>query len=269
LNLQRFQPGAAVAVNHNDATARSVKRKRQMDNALYVGLSKQMLLGRELDITANNLANANTTGFKVETLMSTADPQRAKGMSIGSAPVQFVADNGVARDFSQGPLQSTGAPLDLAIMGQGFFQVSTANGTRYTRDGRFATDAQGQLVTQSGDPVLDAGGSPITLNPQGGSPTIGGDGTITQTIPGQSSVQTVGKVGVVSFADMSHTTNAASTPVTGQVLRQGMLEGSNVQSITQVTDLIRISRAYDMISQMMNSTSSLSATAVQRLGTVQ
>ena len=251
-----------------------------MDNALYVGLSKQMLLGRELDITANNLANANTTGFKVETLMSTADPQRAKGMSIGSAPVQFVADNGVARDFSQGPLQSTGAPLDLAIMGQGFFQVSTANGTRFTRDGRFATDAQGQLVTQSGDPVLDAGGSPITLNPQGGTPNIGGDGTITQTIPGQTSVQTVGKVGVVSFDDMSsltkegaglfsNTTNAASTPVTGQVLRQGMLEGSNVQSITQVTDLIRISRAYDMISQMMNSTSSLSATAVQRLGTVQ
>jgi len=251
-----------------------------MDNALYVGLSKQMLLERELDITANNLANANTTGFKVEALMSTADPQRAKGMSLGAAPVQFVAGNGVARDFSQGPLQSTGAPLDLAIMGQGFFQISTANGTRFTRDGRFSTDAQGQLVTQAGDPVLDASGSPITLNPQGGAPTIGGDGTITQTLPGQTGSQSVGKVGVVSFADMStltkegaglysNTTNAPPTPVTGQVLRQGMLESSNVQPIIQVTDMIRISRAYDMISQMMNSTASLSSTAVQRLGTVQ
>jgi flagellar basal-body rod protein FlgF len=251
-----------------------------MDNALYVGLSKQVLLERELDITANNLANANTTGFKVETLMSTPDPVTPPALPAGTRPIQFVADNGVARDFSQGALQPTGAPLDLAIMGQGFFQISTANGTRYTRDGRFATDAQGQLVTQAGDPVLDASGSPITLNPQGSQPSIGGDGTITQTLPGQGASQTVGKVGVVSFADMtslskegeglfSNTTNAPPQPVTGQVLRQGMLESSNVQTITQVTDLIRISRAYDMISNMMNSTASLSETAVQRLGTVQ
>ena len=251
-----------------------------MDNALYVGLSKQVLLERELDIAANNLANANTTGFKVESLISTADPVTPPGMSVGSAPVQFVADNGVARDFSQGSLQPTGAPLDLAIMGQGLFQVSTAAGTRFTRDGRFTTDASGQLVTQAGDPVLDASGSPITLNPQGGPPSIGGDGTITQTVAGQSQSQTIGKVGVVSFADMStltkqgeglysNTSNAPPQPVTGQVLRQGMLESSNVQPIIQVTDLIRISRAYDMISQMMNSTASLSSTAVQRLGTVQ
>ncbi len=251
-----------------------------MDNALYVGLSKQVLLERELDITANNLANANTTGFKVEALMSTPDPVTPPGMSLGAAPVQFVTDNGVARDFSQGPLQSTGAPLDLAIMGQGFFQISTAGGTRYTRDGRFASNAQGQMVTQQGDPVLDSSGSPISLNPQGSAPTIGGDGTITQTIPGQTGAQSVGKVGVISFADMSsltkegnglyaNTTNAASQPVTGQVLRQGMLESSNVQPIIQVTDMIRISRAYDMIAQMMNSTASLSSTAVQRLGTVQ
>jgi flagellar basal-body rod protein FlgF len=251
-----------------------------MDNALYVGLSKQVLLERELDIAANNLANANTTGFKVEALISTPDPVTPPGMSLGSAPVQFVADSGVARDFSQGSLQPTGAPLDLAIMGQGFFQVTTAAGTRFTRDGRFTTDASGQLVTQAGDPVLDASGSPITLNPQGGPPSIGGDGTITQTVAGQSQSQTIGKVGVVSFADMStltkegaglysNTTNAPTQPVTGQVLRQGMLEASNVQPIIQVTDLIRISRAYDMISQMMNSTASLSSTAVQRLGTVQ
>ena len=251
-----------------------------MDNALYVGLSKQVLLERELDITANNLANANTTGFKVESLMSVSDPVTPKSMSAGASPVQFVADNGLARDFSQGALQPTGAPLDLAIMGKGFFQVTTAAGTRYTRDGRFATDASGQLVTQAGDPVLDASGSPITLNPQGGQPMIGGDGTITQTVPGQPQSQLVGKVGVVGFADMSsltkqgdglyaNTTNAPSQPVTGQVLRQGMLEASNVQPIIQVTDLIRISRAYDMISQMMNSSASLSSTAVQRLGTVQ
>jgi flagellar basal-body rod protein FlgF len=251
-----------------------------MDTSLYVGLSKQVLLERELDITANNIANANTTGFKVEQLMTVTDPQSPRSMSRGGSPVQFVSDNGVTRDFSQGALQATGAPLDLAIMGKGFFQISTAGGTQYTRDGRFGTNAQGQLVTQAGDPVLDASGSPITLNPQGGPPMIGGDGTITQSIPDQPEAQTVGKVGVVSFDDVSsltkegaglyaNTTNAPAQPVTGQVVRQGMLEASNVQPIMQVTEMIRISRAYDMISQMMSSTSSLSSTAVQRLGTVQ
>ncbi len=78
-----------------------------MDNALYVGLSKQVLLERELDIAANNLANVNTTGFKVEALMSAPDPVTPPALPSGAAPIQFVADNGVARDFSQGPLQPT------------------------------------------------------------------------------------------------------------------------------------------------------------------
>jgi flagellar basal-body rod protein FlgF len=250
-----------------------------MDNALYVGLSTQLLLERQLDIAANNLANINTAGFKVEQLLAVADPVTPPGLPSGTTAIQFVADNGVARDFSQGPLQQTDAPLDLAIMGQGFFQIQTANGNRYTRDGRFAKDNQGRLVTQAGDPVLDASSSPINLNPQGGTPMIGGDGTVTQTIPGQANGQVVGRVGVVSFADLSklskegdglysEQSGQAAQPVTGQVLRQGMLEGSNVQPIVQVTDLIRINRAYDMVANMMNTTASLSNTAVQRLGSV-
>jgi flagellar basal-body rod protein FlgF len=250
-----------------------------MDNTLYVGLSKQMLLERELDIAANNLANINTAGFKVEELMNVPYPATPPALPNGAAPIQFVADNGVARDFSQGPLQQTDAPLDLAIMGQGFFQIQTANGVRYTRDGRFATDAQNRLVTQAGDAVLDASAAPISLNPQGGPPTIGGDGTISQTVPGQANGQVVGRVGVVNFADLtqlskegqgyySQAGSQAAQPVTGQVLRQGMLEGSNVDPIIQVTDLIRISRAYDMVANMMNSAASLSQTAVQKLGSV-
>jgi flagellar basal-body rod protein FlgF len=108
---------------------------------------------------------------------------------------------------------------------------------------------------------------------------IGGDGTITQTVPGQANAQVVGRVGVVSFADMSQlskegdgyyseASGQTAQPVTSQVLRQGMLEGSNVQPILQVTDLIRISRAYDMVANLMNSAASLSETAVQKLGSV-
>ena len=247
---------------------------------MYVGLSKQMLLQRELDIVANNLANVDTTGFKVESMVSGTDsatPARTIGVT---QPVQFAVDNGLARDFTQGGLSKTGAPLDMAISGQGFFQVQTPSGTQYTRDGRFATNAQSQLVTQSGDAVLDESGSPIQINPQGNPPVIGRDGTITQSIAGQLGVQVVGRIGVVSFPDLSAlskqgdglysvTSNETPQPATDAVVQQGMLEGSNVQPIVQITDLIRINRAYEMVSQLLSSTADLSSSTIQQLGSVQ
>lgn len=251
-----------------------------MDNTMYVGLSKQILLQRELDIVANNLANVDTTGFKVEDLVTATD-SATPAMSVGvTKPVQFVVDNGVARDFTQGSMTQTGAPLDLAINGAGFFQVQTASGVRFTRDGRFATNAQSQLVTQSGDPVLDAAGSPISINPQGSAPVIGRDGTITQTVAGQTGAQVVGKIGVVTFPDLSAlskqgdglyslTSNQTPQPATSPVIQQGMLEGSNVQPIIQMTDMIRISRAYEMVSQLLTSTADLSATAIQQIASIQ
>ncbi len=251
-----------------------------MDNTMYVGLSKQILLQRELDIVANNLANVDTTGFKVESLVNATDPA-TPALSVGvTQPVQFAVANGLARDFTQGAMTQTGAPLDLAISGPGFFQVQTAAGPRYTRDGRFATDAQSQLVTQAGDPVLDDAGAPISINPQGGPPTIGRDGTITQTVAGQTGAQVVGRVGVVTFPDLSAlskqgdglyslTTNQPPQPVVDAVVQQGMLEASNVQPIIQITDLIRINRAYEMVSQMLGSTADLSSTAIQQLGSIQ
>ena len=120
-----------------------------MDNAMYVGLSKQILLQRELDIVANNLANVDTTGFKVEDMVVATD-SATPAMSVGvTQPVKFAIDNGVARDFTQGSMTQTGAPLDLAINGTGFFQVQTAAGVRFTRDGRFATNAQSQHAMKS------------------------------------------------------------------------------------------------------------------------
>jgi len=251
-----------------------------MDNTLYVGLSKQMILNRELDVAANNMANIDTAGFKVESLITQADPVMPAHAPPGSSPVQFALDQGVARDFTQGAMQQTGAPLDVAIDGKGFFQVQTAAGVRFTRDGRFGTDAQGQLIDQQGDPVLDAGGSPITLNAQGSAPQIGLDGVVTQSIPGQPQAAVIGKIGVVNFDSLGgltksgdglyqNTTNAQPTPASASVVHQGMLESSNVQPIIQVTDLIRISRAYESVSQLMSDSADLSKTAIQRLGSVQ
>lgn len=251
-----------------------------MDNAMFVGVSKQMILQRELDVAANNLANVDTAGFKVETLITTDDPQ-APARSIGvTQPVQFAVSNGLARDFTQGQLQQTGAPLDVAIEGQAFFTIQTADGPRYTRDGRFTTNAQGQLVTQAGDPVLDASGSPITLNAQAGAPLIAQDGTISQMLQGQPQAQVVGKLGVVRFDNLSYlskqgdglynnTSSSQPQPANDAVLHQGAVEASNVQPIIQITDLIRITRTYESVSQMISSNQDLSDTAIQRLGSTQ
>lgn len=245
-----------------------------MDNALYVGLSRQMTLRQQMDIVANNIANADTTGFKLESLIEKADPQ-TRASNLGSnLPVQFVSSNAVARDFTQGGLHATATATDVGIEGQGFFTVNTANGPRYTRDGHFRMDDTGRLVTQGGDPVADDGGGEVTLDPQKGPMTIASDGTVSQ------GSERVAKLGVVAFSDPAvleksgdnqfrNTSNQQPAPAGDAVkLRQGMLEGSNVNPIVEITRMIEVNRAYEQITKMMDSTADLSKTAVERMGKV-
>jgi flagellar basal-body rod protein FlgF len=172
-----------------------------MDNTAYVALSRQITLRRELDIIANNVANADTAGFKAESLLVEEEPMRpAKTFGL-RAPVDFVIDGEVARDFGQGGFQKTGNPLDVAIEGDGFLSIETAQGPRYTRDGRLQLDAQNRLVTAAGDPVL-SGGGPVVLDPALGALTIAADGTLSQ---GETQV---GRLDLVRFDD-----------------RRGLLEG--------------------------------------------
>ena len=245
-----------------------------MDNALYVGLSRQMVLRRQLDIVANNIANADTTGFKVEDLMQKTVPAEPAYTLGGPRPVKFVGDDGVVRDFGQGGLRTTGAPLDLAIEGQGFFQVNSPTGPRYTRDGNFRLDDNGNLVTKGGLPVMDDGGGQITLDPTQGQVTISQDGTVSQ---GRTRI---GKLGVVNFQTLStlektgdnlyrNTSNQQPTPSETAQIRQGMLEGSNVKPIVEISKMIEVSRAYEQISNIMNANADLSKSAVERMGKVQ
>jgi flagellar basal-body rod protein FlgF len=242
-----------------------------MDNTIYVGLSRQMILERELDITANNLANVDTNGFKFESMISNDDPVTMPTPGITPTTVNFTADAGVARDFTQGSMTQTGAPLDVAIDGKGFFQINTADGPRYTRDGRFRMDANGKLVDQGGDSV--DGGGDIVVDPKKGPVSISPTGLVSQA--GES----VGKISVVSFDSLAalskvgnnQYTNASNlTPTTASTaqVRQGFLESSNVEPIRQITRLIEINRAYDAMASIMSSTQDLSVAAVQRLGAV-
>jgi flagellar basal-body rod protein FlgF len=242
-----------------------------MDNTLYVGLSRQMSLNREMDVIANNIANADTAGFKVESMRLQVDPKTPAGS--GAKSINFVYDVGLARDFSQGALRQTGGGLDLGLRGDGFFQVQTAGGTAYTRDGRFALNDQSQIVTAAGDPVMGDGGSAITLDPTKGPPLIGADGTVSQN------GQPVGKIGVVRFASNAalqksgggyyqNSSNLAAQPAPDTKIEQGMVESSNVEPISQMARLMAVSRAYEQVANMMDQTGALSEQAIQRLGKV-
>jgi flagellar basal-body rod protein FlgF len=239
-----------------------------MDNALYVGLSRQMTLQRSLDVAANNLANLDTAGFKVESLMVQTDAETPRTLP-NTQPIKYVLDNGVARNFGQGSLEQTGASLDVAIEGDGFFAVQTADGVRYTRDGRFGVDAQNQLTDHNGNPVL-GGGSTITVDPQKADIAIAKDGTISQ------GGKTIGKLDAARFANLAglkkqgdnlyDAQGQAPTAATDVSLHQGMVEKSNVQPILEITNLIAITRAYDRVTQMMSQNQDLSESAIQRLG---
>ncbi|MDZ4364530.1 flagellar basal-body rod protein FlgF [Brevundimonas sp.] len=244
-----------------------------MENAAYIGLSRQMTLRRELDIVANNIANADTTGFKVEQLMvGTEVGARARNDNVRPG-VSFVMDTGVGRDYGQGALQQTGRTLDFAIEGEGaFFTLQDGAGEAYTRDGAFTLDPEGRLTTQGGLPVLADGGE-IILDPALGAVSVAPDGSISQN------GQPVGRLSVVRFETLSvlekggdglyrNTSNAQPMEATDARVRQGMLEGSNVNPILEITNLIEISRAYERITKLIEQSTDLSKRAVERLGRV-
>ena len=244
-----------------------------MDNSLLVSLSQQLAAFRSMDVIANNLANVSTPGYKRETArfeeyMEQVRP--AEGQK-GTQSVSFVKDAGNLRDLSQGELTHTGAPLDVAINGNGYFQVQTPAGMRYTRDGHFSLDANGQLVTSEGYPVQGDGGA-ITITPDAGDINIGTDGTISSVVNGN--INQLGKLGVVDFGNDSaltkqgsnlYSTTQAATPGTASV-QQGMLEGSNVQPVIEITHMIDVTRAYQMTATLSSSQEDLMRQAISQLG---
>jgi len=242
-----------------------------VENAAYIGLSRQMTLRRELDIVANNIANADTTGFKVEQLLvGTEVGERARNDAVRPS-VSFVLDKGVGRDFGQGALKQTGRDLDFGIDGEGaFFTVNDGVGEAYTRDGAFALDPEGRLVTAGGAAVQGDGGD-IVLDTSKGPVSVGEDGTISQqglpvgrlTLARFETLAVLSKDGDGLYRNRS---NATPIEATGAQVRQGMLEGSNVNPLTEITNMIEISRAYESVTRMIENNNDLSRRAVERLG---
>jgi flagellar basal-body rod protein FlgF len=252
-----------------------------MENALLVGLSRQMVLERQMDVVANNVANVNTNGFKAdqslfqEYLKTGAHEDNFVGRDRS---VSYVLDGGTYRDFSQGALQSTNNPLDVAIDGGGFLAVQTAGGERYTRDGGLQINGQGQLVTVTGDPVLGTGG-PIVFQPTDHDISVSPDGTIT-VLDGVARTDSIrGKLRLVSFADAQQLLKegsnlysagnaGAAQPDTRSMVKQGFVEKSNVNSVAEMSTLIEVNRAYSQIAALLLQQSDLHKSAIQQLADV-
>ncbi|MFK8138322.1 MAG: flagellar basal-body rod protein FlgF [Bdellovibrionales bacterium] len=253
---------------------------------IYTALSGAMAQQNKLDTIANNMANANTTGFKKDQQVFkeylTAYEKSPDVIQVPKVPASidsfyhmqgsdksYVDGSGTYTDFSQGVLKRTGNALDVAIEGKALFEVNTPVGVRYTRNGSFNLNAEGTLVTKQGYPVLQAGDGPaesrqIRINP--GLPlAIGPNGSITQ--PGGANV---GRLSVLEFTETdalkkignslySTKPNFEVDPQqsTKAVLHQASLESSNVNVVQEMTEMIKTTRTFESLQKAMQAYDSI------------
>ncbi|MCY7306010.1 MAG: flagellar basal-body rod protein FlgG [Rhodoferax sp.] len=258
-----------------------------MINSLWISKTGMEAQQMQLDVISHNLANVSTTGYKrasavFEDLMyqnlrqvgsaSTDQAQLPTGLHLGLG-VRTVA---TSRSFAQGTLQQTANPLDVAIQGSGFFQVTMPDGTtQYTRDGSFQVDNQGRLVTANGLAVANG----VTVPANAKNVTIANNGTVTASIPGNVSPQTIGTIALASFLNPAGLEPQgqnlfAESPASGQAstgtagsnglgqLSQGFLETSNVNVVQELITMIQTQRAYEMNSKAIQTSDQM----LQKLG---
>ncbi|HEX5284312.1 MAG TPA: flagellar hook basal-body protein [Bryocella sp.] len=220
-----------------------------MNSGLYGACAGLMARMEALDTVAANVANSSTTGFRGQkdsfgsVLAETGRHGRMSALNqVTNAFSQLAGSN---TDQTQGTITHTGNELDLAIEGHGYFKIKTANGFAYTRNGHFQVDANGRLTTTTGDLVMGYGGAPIV--PGNGSLSIASDGIIS------SNGAISGKLAIVTFAPGATLTNHGAAeygapsgterPATGASVQQGALEGSNVNPLEGVVNLVSAQRA--------------------------
>lgn len=238
-----------------------------MQSSLYVSLSSQIALERRLVTLADNVANANTTGFR-----ATEVKFNEVLASTGSTDVSFVDQGQDYLSTANGGLKTTGSPLDFAIRGDAWFMIETPTGNMLTRDGRFTLTNTGQLVNINGYAVLDPGEAPIQLDPDGEPPKAGRDGGLSQdgfrrgaiglfSADFRDGFTRKAPIGIVPTIPPEPVLDADSA---GMV--QGFIENSNVNAMAEMSRLIMISRAFENASSMAKATEDVFKEAIRTLG---
>lgn len=238
-----------------------------MENTILAVISRQMGIQREMDTLANNVANSSTDGFKSERMLFAEHL-----VDIGNnQTIAFVKDAGIIRDFSDGPLRSTGNPLDVAIRGEGFFEIETEDGVLYTRSGRLHLDPIGMLINAEGQAVLGTDGLPIITFPGDSAIVIDPNGRVT------SESGELGYLSLVAFEDLSklvkvgnglYNTDQDTLVADESTIVQGSLEGSNVVSITEMTRMITLLRSYQGSQTLGDQEHDLRRKAISVIGSV-
>jgi flagellar basal-body rod protein FlgG len=239
-----------------------------MPDSLWSAATGMLAQQTSMDSIANNLANVNTQGFKrgrtsfQDLLYRQLSPKEAakQGSEVGTG----TRVGAIQTQFEQGALQTTGQPLDLALEGDGFFEVSRPDGTKaYTRAGNFTTNAAGVIVTQGGDVVSPK----ITVPANAQNLSIGADGTVSATIDGKA--QSLGQIKVATFPNEAGLESVGSSLYapsanSGAVrlvnpgasgagaVRQGELEGSNVNAVDEMVGMVSTQRAYEAVSKVVS-----------------
>lgn len=235
----------------------------QQDNTILITLSRTTALERRMNVIANNIANINTPAFKANgTLFS----EFLEGRSGSGA--SFVQDIGSYTNFVDGPLLSTDNPLDLAIKGEGFFTVESPDGPRYTRHGVFHLNQAGQIVNSEGYPLLSNAGAPIAI-PAGATEIDINENGVVSTAEGD-----VGTIGLVRFENPQvlqkesgslFSSTETGEPATGATVHQGMIEGSNVQAVIEMANMIQVSRSYQSAQRMIETEHDRIRTAMRKI----
>lgn len=235
-----------------------------METAGYTTLTRQSGLMREMQVVAHNLANAATSGFRREGVVFTEHVVRLDGeksVSMASATARLV-------DLKPAGLSQTGGVFDIGIQGDGFFMVQTPEGERLTRAGTFTPSAEGILVTPDGFPLLDAGGAPVVVPTDTSSIRISIDGTMS------ASGGVIAEIGLwrpVDPASLRHQSGVLFSagdvePVEQSTVRQGFVEDSNVDPMTEVARMIEVQRAYEMGQKFLESEDQRQKGVIQTLG---
>lgn len=239
-----------------------------MENSIYTGLSLQKALQAKMDIVANNIANISTPGYRGQNMVFTEYIAKTDNGDRLKDDLSMVLDYGQYQTTQPGPMRATGNPLDVALQGPGWMSVQTPQGLMYTRAGNFQINVNGELVTGNGMPVGGEGGGTITIPAGTREVKIAKDGSVS-TEQGQ-----VGRIGVFEFENEQdleangnglYSTKAQANPAANTEVVQGMLEGSNVQPVVEMTRMIDVLRSYQNTQKMLQSEHERQRTMIQRL----
>jgi flagellar basal-body rod protein FlgF len=244
------------------------KGDNTMENTTYVGLSQQLALQRRMDMVANNIANVDTTGFKSGHILFAEHIVRKNN----DAPLSMVSDYGNYRDFTGGALQSTENPLDVALEGNGFLAVQDAEGNvQYTRNGSMQKNNLGQLVNSAGLAIVSAGGQPIVIPPDAREVNISEKGVVS------TDQGSIGQLKIVRFENPllikpvgNNLYETDQDPIIDgkTIVKQGMLEGSNVNAVMEMTEMIEVMRRYESVARLLQKDSEIQSSMIQRLSRV-